>query len=243
MSTPAVESPISGTAAVVQSDQNVRAIGDKTGAPLIRSGQRIGDTFTDSVVSSYSNLINAPLVFVVFAATVVVHLGEFVGQENGPLELLLATLIESKKIYHDVKILNILAILAIQIVRGIIKWKWWVLPSVTLMVPYMRKPSSKNLKTTALLILITILLQGAHATTFFLAQFWYLITEMRNPRHKFFLAICLFIVFFFSWVDIEPPAPPPTAPSARSGAQVPVQPSTVTGSAPVNIKTTTGRNP
>lgn len=207
--TPAVENASSTTSSVVQNTENVKALDDKTGAPIIRSGQKFDTSFTDAVIASYSNLANAPILCCVFVCTLILVLAETLEQKNGPLEMLLAALKKAYDGHLSNKFLQTLTALAMLLLRFVVNNKSWLLNSILLCVPYARKPSSKNLKLTILLVMVDLILSSQILICLLLSQMWFLVTELRNPQHKMLIIIFTTLIFLLTWIDLDSPSPKP----------------------------------
>lgn len=209
MSTPAVETPIAKSSAVVQSDQNVKSIEDKLGAQTTRSGQTVDANFTDAVIASYSNLMHAPLLAAIFFGLLAVTLAEYLETKDGPLEQLYNALLLVVKANKN-KIFVTIARILLLILKFLISQKQWVLNVMLISVPYFRKPSTKNLQITLVFSILAIVFESNYFTVLLFSQAWFLITELRNPKFKMIIGVIIAVVFLLSWLEVdslEPPKP------------------------------------
>lgn len=201
MSTPAVESPIAKSSAIVQSDQNVKSIEDKFGAQITRSGQTVDESFTSACIASYSNLAQAPVVCALFFALLAITLAEYLETTDGPLENVYNALLEIIKANKS-RVLVTLARVVALLFKFLIAQKDWVLNVMLISVPYFRKPSSKNLKLTVIFGLAAVLFDSSPFIVLLFSQAWFLITELRNPKFKMVVAMIMALVFMLTWVEV-----------------------------------------
>jgi hypothetical protein len=212
--------------AAVPSNASVKVVSADTGAPITKSGQTIGMTFTDSVVASYSNLFNAPALAILFFSTIVLYVAEYSQVTMGPIEIVinhLKNLIAAKSI---TTFTLIVCTILVKFLTFLLPYKRLVMDVIMFSIPYFRKPSTKNLKVTGILLGVVLLVDSSIFTVIALSQMWFLVTELRNPKHKMLVGVITMSVLMFAWLDISDQPSPPTIEPTTSRTTPPVTVST-----------------
>lgn len=164
---------------------------------IIKSGQRIGqETFVSSIIASYSNMAYNPVALFIFILAITIAFAE--DTDNGPLEIFKKKL---ETINNDKIFIYKLAQILLGVVIFLINNKYMFVKVCFASIPALVKPSSKNIIITIAFIIFVYLFTEWNALEIFvIAQFWYLFTEIRDPKIKIVIMILFCLTCYIAWV-------------------------------------------
>lgn len=167
---------------------------DKTiGDRQIRSGQTQASAFFDSVVASYTNLTYSPVITLLFSFFGVCVAAEACGLNF--LDVIQKNLTALAK--TDNKMLANIFSLLIKVISTVTDFRIYIYLSFFIFLPWMKKPSSKNLKFSIVFEVLMFLFTNSSDLIFVFAltQLWFLYTELRSPKYKFFVFMVAVVIF------------------------------------------------
>lgn len=194
-----VQSPLSRTFDDLEEDTEDMAT---TSVKLYKSGQRIGEeTFFSSVVASYANISYNPIALAVFIIAASVALAE--DSDKGPLEIFKSRL---QTITLDSGAFAFkMASLLIKITNVLIANKILFIKLCFVCLPALLKPSRSNWMFTILIALgVYLFTNWTSFEILILANFWYLFTEIRDPRYRLVVVLAGAIFIYYAYVTDTP---------------------------------------
>lgn len=190
--TPVVEGPVPAPRT---------AISNKDGLQTVRSGQTVEDTFFDAILASYANMSHSPLALLLMF-TVIAELISMFFTTQGPFQYLT---MELKSVVSDESVNKF--------IRAMARPVYWFFSNVVvpynlafinvsmLSIPTVCKPSTKNIYLTILFSFIVVIFSKIGALEIFIfTQFYFLYTELRNPKHKLIIILLVFAVFLTGYL-------------------------------------------
>ncbi|APG77527.1 hypothetical protein [Hubei virga-like virus 16] len=176
-----------------------KVISATDGAQVTRAGQRLEDPIGTAIMSCYSNLVYSPLIVVLYVFALSCTAASIFGVE-GPLEFAAD---EIQKTYNTTKApaVKALAGASYRIVKYVLVYQTVAITVCLVWLPYAKKPSSKNFNASVLFTVLSFLISGLGLLELFLlTQCWFLYTELRNPRHKLFVAAFVGFLIIFQYM-------------------------------------------
>lgn len=187
----------------------------------------------ESVVASYVNLVNNPPVLFFAIILAILYTEEHIEGEEGLLERYkykLGTLAQSEPVPFFKAIYGLIHSLLGIVVNHKLKF---ILIGLSF-VPALVKRSTKNFIGSTILAVVILVMSSEKDYDidlyFFIANAWFLMCTLRNPKYKFAIGIIAVFVFIY-WGDVikpsyvKPPSttlptPPATKPSTPPGTSL-----------------------
>lgn len=176
-----------------------------TGAPALRSSQTLNTEFFDAIWLCYKNLAWSPSLIFLFMLINVVSFAMILGAE-GPIHSLNKTMALVMNDEHQLGFVRTVAkwlyLLTLYLLKPLILKLITV--QVLLWIPYLAKPSTKNLYIMVLLTLSSFIFIDVDLLLWLLiSHLWFIYVEIRNPGYKIFIMIVFVLYFVFAWVDLS----------------------------------------
>lgn len=195
---------------------------DTSGRVIYKGGQTVNESFLDSVVSAYCNLVNAPIALFVQVFLLVLLIAET--GKIGPLENaeLAAKAIAGDKT-EPVFIRQVMAFVA-QVMRFLIAHKMKFIPIGLIFIPAIAKPSSKNIMASLMLSIMVLLNKFVNNELLLLSQLYFLFVMLRNPRHKFAIAAVMVAIFMLGITLNASDSPQTPGNTVDGGGKIVIEP-------------------
>ncbi|APG77536.1 hypothetical protein [Wuhan heteroptera virus 1] len=155
------------------------------GGDLKKGGQKFHEQLKDAIILCYYNLTTSPTLLSVYIFVWVISTAEILNIKKGPLEQWLDYLMTNKATWTLGVWINSLQL---WIIRICIANKFAFLCLVNFSLPYLYKPSNKNLLfTLGFSFLGTFMLAKTPLEIVVMGQMWFLYTQMRSPAQRFLI--------------------------------------------------------
>lgn len=181
--------------AVVPADRTSKLVDTSSGIQIIKGGQAADEKFVDSIIKSYTNLVNNPIAMITLIFLVFAIIAEN-GAIEGPIEALADLINKQLTIEHPgwkKVIFNFLA----SSVKILINNKIELLGIGLMWVPYMVKPSGNNLFVSSFAtVLVWLMADWSLIDIFVLSQLYFLFVSIRNPTYRVLIVGIAVFVFF-----------------------------------------------
>ncbi|AYH53285.1 putative 26K protein [Pyrrhocoris apterus virus 1] len=189
------------------------------GGALKKGGQKFHELLKDAIILCYTNLTNSPTLLSIYVFVWVVSAAEILNISNGPLEQWLKYLNENKGTWTLGVWLNSLQV---WILRICIANKFAFLCLVNFSLPYLYKPSNKNLLFTLLFTFLgTFMLAKTPLEIVVMGQLWFLYTQLRAPSQKLLITVVAAITFILPTTGILEYMIADKTPTTRYGPSTP----------------------
>lgn len=182
------------TTLVTTDSPGVKAIDNKTGQDVLKSGQTVQATLIEAIMAAYTTLTQQPIALSILMFAVLIGVAE-INDTNGPLEHLLdkiqAILKEENPVGWKLSLLQNL----VKVFEFLVSHKFDFIAIVLFMVPAIARPSTKNMILAPALGIFVILMRMNVADTLIASQFWFVFTRVRNPNYKFLTFLIAMLYF------------------------------------------------
>lgn len=174
-------------------ERSDRAV-NEFGQTQIKGGTSLNDGFFQSIINGYSNLVNTPLALSLIILGVMGLLLESVGNQNGPLERLLAACLS--KADTSSGLVKGLSLLIANIVKFLVPHKVLFFSSLMFWGPYAAKPSKNNLWISSVSTVLIALFDFPALELIAIGQLYLCYTQVRNPKYRVLLFLITVVCFF-----------------------------------------------
>lgn len=174
---------------------------DDLGIVTVRGGQVVGESFFSSIFNAFYNIVYHPIALIFAVLAILIILAE-TDNKHGPIEVLIDLFTRVKDENPNVFVQRFVPFV-IKLLAVVKDYKLVLAYSMLVLVPYIAKPSARNLVLTAIMLAFVLLHTFSHLDIIFMTVLFYLFNMLRAPAHKFIIVLIFVLVFCLGLIDID----------------------------------------